>query len=164
MPGSTTKRVYIERFDHEPVRGYVQPHRWLTPDGIELLDPNGNLIVLPYDDVKLVWFVRSWEDAVETPAERLYASRPRCLGLWVRFRFRDGDLLDAIIPNNLLELEPYGFLATPPHSRTGPQRVFIPRAALAESTVLGVIGTPLRRAKRAVPPLGQYPLFGEKTD
>ena len=70
-------------------------------------------------------------------------------GLWVRMRFRDEEVMDGILPNNLLQLEPYGFTVTPPEPYSNNQRVFVPRAALAELQVLGVVGSPCgpRKAK-----------------
>jgi hypothetical protein len=47
--------------------------------------------------------------------------------------------------NNLLTLDPSGFYVTPPDPTFQNQRIFVPRLALTEVQVLGVIGSPLRR-------------------
>ena len=52
------------------------------------------------------------------------------------------------MPNNLLLLEEKGVTATPPDPNANAQRVFVPREAVRELTVLGVIGSPVRRPKR----------------
>ena len=81
-------------------------------------------------ETKLVCFVRDF-DAGETWREhRAFATRPKSPGLWVRFRFRDGDSLEGMLPNNLLQIEAAGFSSIPPDPSFQNQRIFVPRAAL----------------------------------
>jgi len=82
-------------------------------------------------------------------------------GLWVRFGFLDGEVMEGILPNNLLPVEPYGFLVIPPHPYNAQQRVFLPRAALSTVEVLGVVGSPLKRRKEKDESKEQIGLFGE---
>ena len=58
-------------------------------------------------------------------------------GLWVSLRFRDGEVLEGVIPNNLLQLETFGFTIIPPDPYSNNQRIYIPRAALQSVAVLG---------------------------
>jgi len=161
-PNSTTKRVLVERFGQDTLPAYIRPPEWLAPDGLQLMEPEGVIRRLPYEEVKRVWFVRDLEQTRLPDFPRFFPSRPRTAGLWVRFRFRDEDEMEAVVPNNLVQLSPYGFHAIPPFHRLGPQHVFVPRLALAECTVLGVIKTPLARGKRPPAPAMQYRLFDEK--
>ena len=66
----------------------------------------------------------------------------------MRLNLRDGEVLEGIIPNNLLQLNERGITLTPPDPNANTQRIFVPRAALAELKVLGVIGSPVRPVKR----------------
>ncbi len=163
MAGSTTKKVLIRRFDGQTVSGYAAPHSYLRPDGIELLNRDGQLLVFPYKELKAVYFVRDF-DVTETGDEKkLFQSRPKLGGLWVRMRFRDDDQLEGILPNDLLQVTDQGVTITPPDPYSNNQKIFVPREALRELTVLGVIGSPLHkpRAKRAVPAKEQIELFEE---
>ena len=63
----------------------------------------------------------------------------------MRLSFRDGDSMEGMLPNNLILIEPAGFSIVPPDPTFQNQRIFVPRAALADVQVLGVIGSPLRR-------------------
>jgi hypothetical protein len=66
--------------------------------------------------------------------------------------FRDGEVMDGILPNNLLSWEVAGFTVTPPESDSNNQRVFVPREALRSIQILGVVGSPLKaRRKKAAP-------------
>jgi hypothetical protein len=90
---------------------------------------------------------------------RLFTTRPKMEGLWIRMRFRDGDAMDGLLSNNLLLMEPYGFSVIPPDPGFQNQRVFIPKAAVTGVQVLGVIGSPLRIRKTKPTPKEQIGLF-----
>ncbi len=147
MAGSTNKRVLISRFDREALSGFVNPQNYLLPEGLEVLSQDGAINVLPYGEVKLVCFVRDFQQGEPRKELRLFTTRPKMEGLWIRMRFRDGDAMDGLLTNNLLLLEPYGFSVIPPDPGFQNQRVFIPKAALSGVQVLGVIGSPLRIRK-----------------
>ena len=159
MGGSTTKKVLVRRFDREPLAGYINPQSYLRPAGVELLTPDGGFTVVPYLDVKMVSFVRDF-DALEIPDERkVFNTRPKVSGLWVRMTFRDRDILEGVLTNNLLLLETHGFTVVPPDPSSKNQRIFAPRTALTEVQVLGVVGSPLRKPKAKPAPKEQIELF-----
>ena len=142
---STSKKVQVERFEREPLAGYVNSQTYATPDGLELLTQSGNATVVPWNQIKAVHFVRDFEPGSPALERRMFHNRPRSEGLWVRMVFRDRDLLEALLPNDLLQVQAHGFTAIPPDLNANTQRLFIPRLALAEIAVLGVIGSPLRQ-------------------
>lgn len=157
MSASTSKKVVIRRFDREPLAGFVNPQTYLRAEGLEFLTAAGELVSAPYSEVKTVCFVRDF-DFAELPADRLvFNTRPKVNGIWIRMRLRDGEVREGMLPNNLLQLEPYGFSFTPPNPASNNLRIFVPREALAEITVLGVVGSRPRRPEPA--PTGQIELF-----
>lgn len=160
MSGSTTKKAVIHRFEKEPVAGHVNPVSYLQPTGVELLSAQGVATTVPYMDIKNISFVRDF-DGQDEPARRVFSTRPKMEGLWVRFEFRDGEVMEGIMTNNLLQVEHYGFTVIPPDPSSNNQRIFIPRAALRSVAVLGVIGSPLRRRKPKPAPKEQIGLFEE---
>ena len=157
MAASTNKKVQIARFDREPLSGFVNTGSYRTPEGLEILQLTGNVLLVPYADIKTVVFVREFGLGDPLP-RRSFVSRPKFDGLWIRLAFRDGDTLEAVIPNNLMTLEGLGFDLLPPDST---QRVFVPRAAVARIEVLGVVGSPLRRARGKTAAKEQIGLFEE---
>jgi hypothetical protein len=162
---STTKKVYVRRFDAVTVHGYASPQTYLRPDGVEVLDRSAQVVLIPYAEIKGVYFVREFERNAEAKQKTVFATRPKQNGLWVRFTFRDGEILEGILPNNLLLLEEKGVTATPPDPNANARRVFVPREAVRELTVLGVIGSPVRRLKRKAKEIteDQMDLFGGGT-
>ena len=145
MALASNKKVLIVRFERESLQGFVQTPAGLEGEAIELLRLDGSLVRVPLTETKIVCFVRDFDAGELWREHPAFATRPKTPGLWVRFRFRDGDWLEGLAPNNLLQIEPAGFSAIPPDPSFQNQRVFIPRPALTGVEVLGVIGSPLRR-------------------
>jgi hypothetical protein len=159
LAGSTTKKAVVRRFDKEALSGYINPVSYLQPTGIELLSAEGNIASIPYGEIRTVAFVRDFQ--VHEEERQVFFTRPKMEGLWVRLVFRDGAVMEGMMTNNLLQLEPYGFSVIPPDSYGNRQRVFVPRAALASLEVLGVVGSPLKRGKGKPAAKEQIRLFDE---
>ncbi len=159
MTGSTTKKVVVRRFEREPLQGFVSPQTYLSATGVELLTPAGAVIQVPFQELKSVCFVKDW--AEDQPESKVFLTRPKMDGLWVRMHFRDGEVMDGILSNNLLQWEAYGFTVVPPEPNSNNQRIFLPRQALLEMQVLGVVGSPLTRRRKRPVPKEQIGLFEE---
>jgi hypothetical protein len=160
LAGSTTKKAIIRRFDRETLSGYLNPSSFLQPSGVEMLTAQGNILEIPYSEVKAVAFVRDFGPTAET-GRAVFHTRPKTAGLWVAIEFRDGEAMEGVMPNDLLQLEPFGFTVIPPDPYSNQQRLFIPRVALRKLEVLGVVGSPLKRRKEKIAPQGQIGLFDE---
>ena len=158
MSASTTKKALIRRYDRETLAGYVNPTSFLRPEGVELLSDQGHASIVPYAEIKLVAFVREFEGAAEGHRQ-VFQTRPKTAGLWVSLRFRDGDVLEGIMANNLVLLEANGFTVIPPDSSGNEQRVWAPRGSLATLEVLGVVGSPLQKRKAKPAAKEQIGLF-----
>jgi hypothetical protein len=148
---STHKKVLVSRFDRDTLSGFVNPQGYLLSDGLELMTQSGSVSIVPYDEVKLVCFVRDFQQGEPRKELRLFTTRPKLDGLWVRMYFRDGDAMDGILSNNLLLLDTVGFSVVPPDPGFQNQRVFVPKAALSRIEVLGVVGSPLRTPRKPKP-------------
>jgi hypothetical protein len=159
VAGSTTKKAIIRRYDKEPLAGYVNPFSYLQAAGVELLSAQGNVSIVPYEDIKSISFVREF-DSRETD-RRVFNARPRIEGLWVTFQFRDGEVMEGVMSNNLLQLERHGFTVIPPDPSSNNQRIFIPRASLRSVEVLGVVGSPLKKRKAKPVAKEQIGLFDD---
>ncbi len=155
------KKVIIERFDRERMRGFVNPQTFLLPAGLELLSPDGSLAQVPYEQIKAVSFVRDPDGQGVLAERRTFLARPKTAGLWIEMKFRDGDVLEGVLPNNLQALDPYGYTLSPPEAAGNAQRVFVPRQAVLEVPVLGVIGGKRKRPEGG-PATQQIRLFSEE--
>jgi hypothetical protein len=159
LAASTTKKAIIRRFEKEALAGYINPISFQQPGGVELLSAQGNISQVPYYDIKTIGFVRDFDQAEDERS--VFNTRPKMEGLWVRFQFRDGDVMEGILANNLLQSDPYGFIFIPPDPYGNQQRVFVPREALSSLEVLGVVGSPLKKRKAKPAAKEQIGLFEE---
>ena len=155
---STHKKVIVELHDRKSLRGYLNPSRLGQLDLIDLLTPEGEHQELPLPRIRSIYFVRDFDEGF-APERRAFLSRPKLDGLWLRLRFFDGQSLEGVVPNDLLSLLDNGIQITPPDLNSNTDRIFIPRAALSEVTVLGVVGIARRKPAAAAAP--QPSLFNE---
>jgi hypothetical protein len=158
MP-STHKRVIIRKFSRDSLNGYVAPAAFVANGRLELLNTEGNLVFVELIEIKSVFFVRDFSDAEFT--RKTFTSRPRTEGLWLRLKFKDNDLLEGLMPNDLTQVSSEGFLLNPPDTRGNVQRIFVPRSAVTSANVLAVIGSPQAR-RRPKAEEAQPELFSEE--
>jgi hypothetical protein len=158
MP-STHKKVVVRKIDRDTVNGYVAPAHFVHEGKLELLNTTGNVVAIELAEIKCVFFVREFGEA-DSLARKTFTTRPRAEGLWVRIKFKDGEVLEGLMPNDLSLTTAEGFLINPPDLRSNVQRLFVPRTALESLTVLAVIGA-TRRQRRGAEDIRQVPMFGE---
>jgi hypothetical protein len=160
MP-STHKKVIVRKMDRDSVNGYVTPASFIADGKLEMLNTAGNVVSIDLKEIKGIYFVREF-NAPESVSRKVFTTRPRTEGLWVRLRFRDNEIIEGMLPNDLAQLGAEGFMINPPDTRSNTQRIFVPRSALASVTVLGVIGgTVQRRRAAAAADVRQVPMFTE---
>jgi len=157
-PASTHKKVVIELLDRKVLRGYLNPARLGELDTLDLLTQEGAHEAVPTPTIRAVYFVRDLGDDF-SPERKSFLSRPKLDGLWVKLRFRDQETLEGVIANDLLAYVDKGLQITPPDLNSNADRIYVPRTALSELTVLGVVG--IARRKPAAAPDVQPRLFTE---
>jgi hypothetical protein len=160
-PASTRKKVVVSLMDRGHLQGYLNPASLARAEAFDLLTPDGEHVSVAIASVKSVYFVREFPDVFQ-PERKVFLSRPKLDGLWVRLRFRDEDVMEGIVANDLLDLLDNAVQLTPPNLHGNTLRLFIPRSALAEMKVLGVVGA-ARRTPRAAGAVAasQSKLFNE---
>jgi hypothetical protein len=147
------KPVIVRKLSRDWCAGFAAANLTGEVPELELLDVSGKLLRIEWNQVKWVCYVRELAGS-ETPGsfgkdsvapERLirrhFSGRPRISGLWLRLTLADGEELEGVAANDRSLIDGSGLLLTPPDTRSNTQRVFVPRSAIREFTVLGVIGT-----------------------
>jgi hypothetical protein len=157
MP-STHKKVIVRKSDRDSISGFVAPANFVVAGKLELLNTTGNVVAIDLREIKAVYFVREFSDS-EVMSRKTFTTRPRTEGLWVRLKFKDSEVIEGMMPNDLTQNPEEGFLINPPDLRSNTQRVFVPRSSLSAVTVLAVIGAAHRRRKGAGPDTRQVTLF-----
>jgi hypothetical protein len=141
LAASTSKRIFIYRFDRQPMEGVVNPTTCFLATQVEVISTSGTFLSVNYSELKALCFVSDHAQPDLFEIHSLFERRPKAPGLWTRFTFRDGAKLDGVLSHNLLEWPEHGYFITPPHAGTNRQRVFIPRQALTQTELRGVVGT-----------------------
>jgi Family of unknown function (DUF6982) len=160
-PASTHKKVVVLLLNRTTYRGYLNPAKLGVTDTIDLLTSEGEHREFAVEVVHSIYFVREFAEDFQ-PVRKTFLSRPKLDGLWVRLKFRDDDVIEGVVPNDLLSLLDRGVQITPPDLHGTTIKIYIPRTALVEMTVLGVVGIARRKpAASAQPGPPQPGLFGE---
>jgi hypothetical protein len=156
---SSLKKVVAEQLDGAVLRGYINPAGLGHEENFSLLTQEGARLEVPLSEIRCVYFVREFTPSY-APSRKEFLSRPKLDGLWVRLKFHDDDVLEGVVPNDLLAILDSGVHITPPDMQGDTLRMFIPRTALVEMKVLGVVGI-ARRKPAAAAAASQPVLFPE---
>jgi hypothetical protein len=136
--------VIVLLADRNALRAYVNPANLGTGESVDFLTEDGEHRPIAIEAIRSIYFVREFDAPYELQ-RKAFLSRPKLDGLWVRLRFRDAEILEGVVTNDLLSLLDRGVQITPPDLQGNTLRIFIPRPALAEMTVLGVTGVARRK-------------------
>lgn len=163
---SLRKPVIVRKFSRDWHAGYAGADFDGDPAELEILDPAGKLLRVPWDQVKWVCYVRDFpaNPSDQANPERLlhkrFSIRPRTAGLWLRLTLADGDELEGLAANDLSLIRGAGLLLTPPDTRSNTQRIYVPRQAIQSLEVVALIGASGRRhAAVSAPAVDQPGLF-----
>jgi hypothetical protein len=158
---ATRKKTVVLLLDLSTLKGYLNPAALAESENLDLLTPDGEHRAIPQEDIKAVYFVDDLSLDHE-PERKSFLSRPKIEGLWLKLTFRDRDTLEGIVKNELLEILDRGIQLVPPDLHGNCSRIYVPRSALVEVKVLGVVGAAKRMPRpAAVAASAQPKLFEE---
>jgi hypothetical protein len=170
---SHRKPVIVRKLSRDWCAGYAGNDFGQGAADLEILDLNGRVLRMGWDQVKWVCYVREIAGTSLTGEsanpERLlhkrFAIRPRTAGVWLRMTLLDGDELEGLAANDRSLIDGAGLLLTPPDTRSNTQRIYVPRTAIQTLEVLGLIGAGTRKGLPGRrPDLDQPELFPVSTD
>jgi hypothetical protein len=161
---SHRKPVIVRKFSGDWCAGYAGVSFGQQAAELEILDLNGKVLHIGWEQVKWVCYVRdlpAGPSASDSSPERLlrkrFSTRPRTAGLWLRMTLTDGEDLEGLAANDRTLVDGAGLLLTPPDTRSNTQRIYVPRAAIRSLGVVGLIGGATGQGAIARPPRDQQP-------
>lgn len=166
---SARKPVIVRKFSRDWYAGYASASFGQNAAELEILDPSGKVLLVPWGQVKWVCYVRDFpsQSADQGNPERLmhkrFAVRPRTAGLWLRLTLMDGDELEGLAANDLSLVLGAGLLLTPPDTRSATQRIYVPRQAIQTLEVVSLIGPAGRRRAETAAREKELELFPGET-
>jgi hypothetical protein len=168
--GLAQKKVIIRGFGGALAWGYLPAAGFVEAGELVMMEVDGRSKRILLGEVKLVCFVRDFnrEDGVdpERMGRRAFQARPRGEGLWLKLTLQDGETLEGLASVDLMQMDALvqdgGLFLTPPELKNNVIRMFVPRAAMAEMEVLGMVTAPSKRVTaRKAADEAQGGLFGE---
>jgi len=146
---SQRKPVIVRKFSRDWCAGYAGASFGQNALELEILDLNGKVLRIGWEQVKWVCYVRDFPAGETATPERLlhkrFAIRPRTPGLWLRMTLTDGEELEGLAANDRSLVEGAGLLLTPPDTRSNTQRIYLPRQAIQTLEVVSLIGAAGRK-------------------
>lgn len=152
IESNTTKseKVVIQ-FGTRTVKGYLESPAWNTieellsnapPKAIETfrirrLDSN-EIEVVSIKDVKAVFYVNSFEGNSVRNHINFHTRAPIVHGIWMRFQFRDGEVMEGIVYNSIRYLVDPGFFVLPTDPGSNNKLVYVVKSWLVDHRVLGL--------------------------
>jgi hypothetical protein len=162
---SSRKPVIVRKLSRDWCAGYLGVAVGHDAAELEILDLNGKVLRIAWDQVKWVCYVRDLPASSSDQPERLlhkrFTTRPRARGVWLRMTLTDGDELEGLAANDRSLVEGAGLLLTPPDTRSNTQRIYVPRQAIETLEVVGLIGA---ASRKHLPPIDQSDLFPSEAD
>jgi len=93
---------------------------------------------IPIDEVKAVFYVNNFDGNSSRQDLSFHTRAPVFQGVWMRFQFRDGEVMEGIVHNSLRYLVDPGFFVLPTDPNSNNRLVYVPKSALIDHRILGL--------------------------
>ena len=89
-------------------------------------------------DVKAVFYVESFDGNSNRKDLSFHTRAPIFHGVWMRFQFKDGEVMEGIVYNSVRYLVDPGFFVLPTDPDSNNRLVYVPKSALVDHRILGL--------------------------
>jgi hypothetical protein len=93
---------------------------------------------IPVGDIKAVFYVNSFEGDSDHQHLNFHALAPVAPGIWMRFQFLDGEVMEGIVFNSIRYLVDPGFFLIPTDPDSNNKLVYIFKNWIVDHRVLGI--------------------------
>jgi len=148
--GANSEKVVIQ-FGDRTVKGYLESPVWHTieellsnappssPDTFRIRRLDSNVVEdICVKDVKAVFYVNSFEGNSDHKHLNFSTRAPIVHGVWMRFQFLDGEVMEGIVYNSLRYLVDPGFFLLPTDPGSNNKLVYVVKSWLVDHRVLGL--------------------------
>ena len=108
------------------------------PPHIALELAGGGKKVIDLRSAKALFFVKTLEGRNDYVEIKFFERNPQIEGLWIKIRFKDGEVTEGIVHNSLPFVSDTGFFLRPPDPQSNNRVVFVVKSFLADFRVLGI--------------------------
>jgi hypothetical protein len=147
-----TEQKIVVQFGTRILKGYLECPTWNTLEDllnaasarsletIRVRHIGSDIVEEVYTgDAKAIFYVNTFEGNAEHESLHFYnSSAPIIHGIWMRFQFKDGEVLEGIVHNSMHYLVDSGFFVLPTDPDSNNRLVYILKSSLADHRVLGM--------------------------
>lgn len=108
------------------------------PEKIVLQLPEGRNQAVDVKSAKAIFFVRKLEGRNDYVELKFFERTPQIEGLWIKIRFKDGEITEGIVHNSLPFVSEPGFFLRPPDPQSNNRVIYAVKSFLTEFRVLGI--------------------------
>lgn len=153
--GSGLEKIVVH-FGSRVLKGYMEAPVWNSPDELLSNAPSqppqsfrirciGSEAIeeIAASDVKAVFYVYSFDGDAKRKSVNFHNRVPTAHGIWMRFQFVDGEVMEGIVFNSLRYLIDPGFFVLPTDPCSNNKLVYVVKSWLADHRVLGLRPIPI---------------------
>lgn len=154
-----TEQKIVIQFGTRTLKGYLESPAWDTLEELLNTAPSRTLEVIRVrhldsdiveevytHDAKAIFYVNNFDGDAKRETLHFYtSSAPIIHGVWMRFQFKDGEVLEGIVHNSIRYLVDPGFFVLPTDPESNNRLVYILKGSLADHRVLGMRRLTLER-------------------
>lgn len=154
----------VVQFGARSVKGYLDSPIWnrieellsnappYPPENFRLRRLDSNAIEdISLKEAKAVFYVHSFEGDAQHKNLNFHTLVPTVHGIWMRFQFFDGEIMEGIVFNSIRYLVDPGFFILPTDPDSNNKLVYVVKKSLVDHRVLG-----LRKIPQPLVPLSNY--------
>jgi hypothetical protein len=148
---ATKSEKVVIQFGTKTIKGYLESPAWNTIEELLGNAPQSSLESfrlrrldtdaveeISIRDVKAVFYVNSFDGDSVRNHLNFHTRAPIVHGIWMRFQFRDGEVMEGIVYNSMRYLVDPGFFVLPTDPGSNNKLVYVMKSWLVDHRVLGL--------------------------
>jgi hypothetical protein len=148
---TTKSEKVVIQFGNRLIKGYLESPAWNTIEELLSNAPRKapesfRIRLLETDvveefltaDIKAIFYVNNFEGNSDHKELNFHSRAPIVHGIWMRFQFRDGEVMEGIVYNSIRYLVEPGFFVLPTAPDSNNRLVYVQKTWLVDHRVLGL--------------------------
>jgi hypothetical protein len=148
---ATKSEQVVIQFGNRTLKGHLESPVWNTiedllskvpassPESFRIRHLDSDQVEeVPTKDIKAVFYVNTFEGDSDHKQLNFHSRAPVAQGIWMRLKFRDGEVMEGIVYNSLRYLIDPGFFLLPTDPDSNNRLVYVMKSWLVDHRVLGM--------------------------
>jgi hypothetical protein len=137
--GTRTVKGYLDSPDLNTIEGLLGNAPSSPPETFRVrhLD-SGDVEEISVKDIKAVFYVNSFDGDSGHKQLNFHTRAPIVHGIWMRFQFLDGEVMEGIVYNSIRYLVDPGFFLLPTDPGSNNKLVYVLKSWLVDHRILGI--------------------------